>query len=78
MTMKNTLAVVDPADGHVTSIVAENVTMDMPDVPNEKGDKSDAEVAEEWDRETGHVAPVVIEGSEEVIMVSALSFCPPE
>ncbi|KAJ2957297.1 hypothetical protein NQZ79_g6986 [Umbelopsis isabellina] len=69
MSMKNTLAVVDPADGHVTSIVAENVTMDIPDVPlNEKKDKSDAEVAEEWDKEAGHVAPVVIDGSEEEIM----------
>lgn len=73
MSMKNTLAVVDPADGHVTSIVAENVTMDIPDVPlNEKKDKSDAEVAEEWDKEAGHVAPVVIDGSEEEIMVMVL------
>lgn len=67
--MRNTLALVDPADGHVTSVVAENVDMEVNEVLESSQYKSNQQVAEEWDEKTGIIAPVVLDASNVDIMV---------
>jgi hypothetical protein len=68
--MRNTLALIDPADGHVTDVVAENVEMELNEVPESAQDKSNAQVAEEWDEKTGLIAPVAIDSSDVDALVS--------
>ncbi|KAG2179534.1 hypothetical protein INT44_006381 [Umbelopsis vinacea] len=62
--MRNTLALVDPTNGEVTRVVAENVKMEINEVPESSDFKSNDELAEEWDQKIGQRAPVVIQGSQ--------------
>jgi hypothetical protein len=67
--MRNTLALVDPSNGQVTRVVAENVEMDINEVPESSELKSNDELAEEWDQRIGKRAPVIIQGSQSNIIV---------
>ncbi|KAH8556999.1 senescence-associated protein-domain-containing protein [Umbelopsis sp. PMI_123] len=66
--MRNTLALVDPSNGQVTRVVAENVEMDVNEVPESSELKSNDELAEEWDQRIGKRAPVIIQGSQSNII----------
>jgi len=67
--MRNTLALVDPSNGEVTRVVAENVEMEINEVPESSDFKSNDELAEEWDQKLGKRAPVVIQGSQSNLIV---------
>lgn len=72
--MRNTLALVDPTNGEVTRVVAENVKMEINEVPESSDFKSNDELAEEWDQKIGQRAPVVIQGSQSNLIVSPFTF----
>lgn len=67
--MRNTLALVDPSNGEITRVVAENVEMEINEVPDSSDFKSNDELAEEWDQKLGKRAPVVIQGSQSDLIV---------